>query len=139
MALCPSVCPLHTCIVSKRLDESSRFVARRFHFTCPKLCCKETQVLSKISVLSSETFSHTLDLQKIATTSRSCCQQNSSTVELVDDIRDDRRIVAVYDKSIDCYTPTPALRFVADFLYDLEHVPTVVVQRVDKISPGIGL
>jgi len=38
----------------------------------------------------SGTFSQTLDLQNFAAASRLCCQQNSSTVELVDYTHDGR-------------------------------------------------
>jgi len=45
--------------------------------------------ISKITVLPSGTLPQTLDLENFATASR-CCQQNSSTVELVDRTYDGR-------------------------------------------------
>jgi len=63
-----------------RIDASS---------TYPTLCYKEIRVgLSpNARVLPSGTLSRTLDLglKIFATASRSCCQQNSLTIELVDD------------------------------------------------------
>ena len=69
--------------------------------------------------LPSETLSQTLDLENFATTSRSCCQQNSSTVELVDHSHDGRLIVAVYYTSVDRNALTPLLRILVDLLYNL--------------------
>jgi len=40
------------------------------------------------------TLSQTLKLENFATASQSCCEQNSSTVELVDHNYDGRRAVA---------------------------------------------
>ena len=54
-------------------------------FTYPALCYNEIRVSPKIRVLSSGTLPQTLDLKKFATTSQSRCQQNSSTIEPVDD------------------------------------------------------
>jgi len=47
--------------------------------------------ISKIRVLPFEYLSQTLDLENFAAAIRSCFQQNSSTVELVDDRRSTRR------------------------------------------------
>ena len=49
--VCPSVCLSQAGIVSKRLDESSWFWARRLRSTCPTLCYKEIGVSPKIRVL----------------------------------------------------------------------------------------
>jgi len=46
------------------------------------------------------------------------CQQNSSTVELVDHTKTVEASCAHYT-SVDCNPPTPQLRFVVDFLYNL--------------------
>ena len=86
-SVCLSACPSHAGVVSKRLDESSWFLARR---TYPTLCYKEIWVSPKIRVLPSVTLSQTPDLENFATASGSRCQQNSSsssssTVEFVDD------------------------------------------------------
>ena len=56
------------------------FWHRSFH---PTLCCKKIRYL-KIRTLPPGTLPQTLDLENFATANRSCCQQNSSTVELVD-------------------------------------------------------
>ena len=95
-----SVRPSQTGIVSKRLDESSWFSARRLPSTYPTLCYKEISVSPKLWLLPSGTLSQTQDLEIFATASRSRCQQNSlssSTVELVDDfsVYDNRPVVAV--------------------------------------------
>jgi len=52
------------------------------------LCSNEIRVPPKIRVLPSGTLPNILDLENFATASRSCCQQNSSTVEFVDHIYD---------------------------------------------------
>ena len=87
----PSVCPPQAGMASKRLDESSTYLARRLPSTFPtSLCCKDIWVSPKIGVLPSGTLSQTPDFDNFATARRSRCQQNSSssssTVELVDDI-----------------------------------------------------
>jgi len=45
----------------------------------------ESLLSSRIKVIFSGTLSQTLDLENFATASQSCCRQNWSTVELVDD------------------------------------------------------
>jgi len=60
----------------------------------PTLCCNQIRVSLKIRVLPSGTLSQTLDSENFARASRSCFQQNSSTVKLVDHTRDGRRVVA---------------------------------------------
>ena len=47
-SVCPFVCPPQAGIVSKRLDESSWFLAGRFPSTYPTLCCKEIWYLHKL-------------------------------------------------------------------------------------------
>ena len=59
--------------------------------------------ISKIRVLPSEYLPQTLDLENFAAAIRSCFQQNSSTVELVDDTYDGRRVVAVYYTPVDLH------------------------------------
>ena len=76
------------------------------------LCYNEMWVSPKIRVWPSGTLSQTQDFENFATASRTRCQQHSSssssTVEFVDDtIYDDRRVVAVYYKSIYCNPLTP--------------------------------
>ena len=110
VSACPSVCLSQTGIVSKRLDESSWFF---WHgcFLPPILQC----VISKFgynkiwAVLFSGTLSQTLDFKHFATASRWRCHQIVSTVELVDDTFDGRRIVAVYYTSVNCNPLTPLL------------------------------
>jgi len=86
--------------------------------------------ISKIRVLPSGTLPQTLHLENFATASRSCCQQNSSTVELVDHTyeRSTRRCWThvVYYTSVDRNPLTPLLRFLSGFV--VRHVPTVVQQ-----------
>jgi len=82
----PSVRPSQAGIVSKWLDESSWFLARRLPSTYPIVCYKEIWVSPKKQCTFLWNF--TPNLKNFAT-SRSRCQQNSSlsssTVELVDD------------------------------------------------------
>jgi len=49
------------------------------------VCYREIWVSRKIRALSFGNLLQTLDFENFATASRSCCQQKSSTVELVDD------------------------------------------------------
>jgi len=84
VVVCPSVRPSQAGIVSRRLDESSRF----WHGDIlPPIahCYQEIWVSPKDRVLPCGTLSQTPDSENIAAASRSRCQQNSSTVELVDD------------------------------------------------------
>jgi len=61
-------------------------------------------------------FSQTQDLEEnFATASR----HNSSTLALVDDTYDGRRVVAVYYTSVNCNPLTRLLRFVVDLWYNL--------------------
>ena len=54
VSLCPPVCLSQVIVVSKRLFESSSFLARRLPVTYPTLCCKEIRVFPKITVISYE-------------------------------------------------------------------------------------
>ena len=93
--------------------------------------------ISKRRVLS-ETLSQTPDLENFATAYRSCCRQNSSMAELVDDTDGGRCVVAgrtflsfyfvfvlfhfiyyVYFASVDRNALTPSLCFVVDLLHNL--------------------
>jgi len=81
-----SVTSRHRC---HRIETTSRIeldfgTEASFHLY-PTPCCEEFWVSPKIRVLPSGTLSRTLDLENFATVSRSRCQQNSATVELVDD------------------------------------------------------
>jgi len=88
--------------------------------TYPTPCCQEIRVSAKIRALPSGILSQTLDLENFATASRSCCQQNSSTVELVDHTYDGCGWThIVYYTSVDCSPITPILRFVVNLLYNL--------------------
>ena len=115
-----SVRPPQAGIVSKRLDESSWFLARRLLCTYPTLCYKaykEIWVSEKLGTLC-----QTPDLQNFATASRSCCQQNSSTsttAEVDDTYTTIDRVVAVYCRSVNWNPLTPLLRFVVDLSYNL--------------------
>ena len=101
----PSVRPSQAGIASKRLHKSSWYSARRLPSTYPTLCYKEIWASPK-RVLPSET----LDLENCAAASRSRCQR---IVVVVDGracwrhLYDNRRVVAVYYKSIICNPLTP--------------------------------
>ena len=92
------------------------FLAWRLHSTYPTLCCKGPL---KRRALPSWTLSQNFGLRKFRHSSRSCCQQNSSRVELVDHTYEGRRTMAVYYTSVDCNPLTPLLRSVVDLLYNL--------------------
>jgi len=99
MALCLS----QVRVLSNRLNESSWFWYGSFLRPRLVLNCvfKEFGYLQKYGHFPLELCPHTPDLANFATASRSYCQQNSSTVELVDHNR-----------------LTPLLRFVVDLLYN---------------------
>jgi len=97
MALCLSVClclySSQVVVRSKRPSESSwfwygSFVRPILHRVMEKFG------YPKIRVLPPGTLSQTQDLENFATASRSCCQQNASSVELTGRIYDGRRVVA---------------------------------------------
>ena len=113
MSVCVSVTSRYS-VETTRLDGSSWFMTQSFAFTYLSLCYKEILVSPKIRIFTS---SQTLDFKNFAAASRSCCQQNSSTVEFVDDIYDCRRVVALYYTSVSCNPQTLLLRFVVDLLY----------------------
>ena len=56
---------------------------------------------------------------KISLASRSCCQQNSLTGDLVDDTCDGRRVVTVYCMSVNRNPLTPLPWFVVNLLHNL--------------------
>jgi len=94
MALCLSVClclySSQVVVRSKRPSESrwfwyGSFVRPILHRVMEKFG------YPKIRVLPPGTLSQTQDLENFATASRSCCQQNASTVELTGRIYDGRR------------------------------------------------
>ena len=72
------VCPSQVGVLLQRMDRSRWFWP---YLASPKI---------KVPVLPSGT-SEIMDLENFATASRSCCQQNSSTVELVDHTNDSRQ------------------------------------------------
>ena len=87
VSVCPYVHLSQAGTVSKRLDGSNWFLAWRFLSIDSILCFKEMWVSRKIKVL----LSGTLNLENFAIASRSCCQQNLSTVELLDHTYGGRR------------------------------------------------
>ena len=109
--------------LSVRLSATSQYcieTTRRIELVfgiCPTLCFQEMWVSSKIRYLPPGTLSPTLDFKNFATASQQHCQQNSSTVELVDDTYTtvDESWLFTTRRS----TVTPLLRFVVDLLYKL--------------------
>jgi len=95
-------------------------------------------VPTKILVLPSGALSQTLDLENVATASLSCCQKHSSTVELVDDTYDGRRIVAVcYMSTTNCHPISyNSITSICSRFVD-ELFPTITVAAVDEISTDI--
>ena len=96
--VCPAVCLSATsryCI-----ETTGRFklvLAWVLPSTCPMhyvISKFESPPQKKTMVLPSGTSSQTLDLENFVTASRSCCQRNLSTIELVDNTYDGRHVVA---------------------------------------------
>jgi len=68
-----------------------------------------------------ELFPKLRTFKNFATASRSSCQQNSSSSSSTVERVDNRRVVAVYYKLVNCNSQTPLglLRFLVDSLYNL--------------------
>jgi len=93
VVVCLSVCPSQAGVVSKRLDESSWFLAWRLPSTSPTLGFRNLGT-SKIKDTSCGALSQSMDLENFfAIISQWRCQQNSSTVELGDCSYDNQRVV----------------------------------------------
>ena len=86
LSVCLSVCLSQIRFVLKRLEGASWFW-RGLDFFSPI----PHSVVRKFWVSPSGILFQALDLENFATTGRSCCQQNPSTVELVDHTYDGRR------------------------------------------------
>ena len=97
LSVCPSVCLSQARIVSKRLDESSWFLAWRLPPTYPTLCFEEISVSPKLEYFS-------LELCLIGHSNSIAL--STKLVDVVDGracwrhLYDSRRVVAVYYKSI---------------------------------------
>jgi len=89
------------CIETTGRTEIFFDIKASFHTLC------YNRVPPKPRVFLSGTLSQTLDSENFAAAIRSCCQQNSSTVELVDNTYDDRRIAAAHYMSVNCKPLTP--------------------------------
>jgi len=120
VAVCPSVCrsvrPSEAGIVSKPLDESRWFWARRLPFICFTLCCKEIRVSPKIRVLPHWNFVPNSLLRKF------CHGKSIALSTQLDDSRacwwhlyDSRRVMT----SVSCNPLTPLLWFVVDLLFNV--------------------
>jgi len=107
MALCPSVCVRmsQVGVLSIRRDESSWVLARRLPSPLSYAVLQRNSGIFKIRVglVLSGTLSQILGLFRHGKSI--ACQQNSSTVELVDHTYHGRRIVDVYYTSVDCNGP----------------------------------
>ena len=116
----PSFCHKPVLYRNDWTNPPSWFLACGLPSTYPTLCCEDIWISSKISILASGTLSRTADLEKFAAASRSRCQQ----LVVIDSpvcrqhLYDNRRVVAVYYKSVNCSILTPLLRFVVDLLYN---------------------
>ena len=94
LVVCPSVRPsVHLSVTSRyyieRTGQIELVLAPSTYPNYISLCNKEIRVPQNISVLPFRTSFRTLDIENLATESRSCCRQNSPTVEL-----DGRRVMA---------------------------------------------
>jgi len=87
-------------------------------------------------VIPSRALSQTPDIEHFVTACRSRCQQNSSSSSssssFLTNLYDNRRVVAVYYKSVICNPRTPLLRFVADLFVQL-------VLRLTRFLTDIGV
>ena len=109
----PSVRLSQAGTVSEWLVVSSCWVlAWKLPSTYPTLCYREIWVSPKIRVLPSGTLSQTRDLDNFATVSQSCCQRNSSTVDLVDHTYKGRWV------GVKRNLLTPILRLVVHLFYN---------------------
>jgi len=115
------VCLSHAGIVSKWLEESSWFSAWRL--IPPILHCviRKFEYLQKLGYFHRQLCPNS-GLEKFAMAIRSRCQQySSSSSSTVDDtytVYDNRRVVAVYYKSVNCNPLTHLTRFVVHMVYD---------------------
>jgi len=134
VVMCLSVClSVHRSVcqnpVSKRLDKSSWVLACRLPSTYPTLFSVNS-VTYKNKVTSLWTFVPNSGLEKFRHV-----KSIALSSKLVDGracwrhLYDDRRVVAVYYKSVNCNSVTPLLRFAVDLLYNLNcnlHIPWYV-------------
>jgi len=88
VCLCPSVTHRNSVETDERIELI--FLQGPLPPTC---IVKKFLFLQKIRVFFSGTLSKILDLQNFATASRSCCQLNALTFDLVDHTYDGRRVV----------------------------------------------
>jgi len=79
--VCVCVCLSQVDVLSKRMNESSWFLAWELHSTYPTLCYKEIHVPSKIRVLPSGFLLQTLDLENFATEYRSSKRVSNLALE----------------------------------------------------------
>jgi len=116
VGLCLSVCVclLQVGVILRQLNGSSCF----WHggFLPPIFCYKRNSGTSKNKGTSLTNFVPNLDLGNFDTASRWRCEQNTSTVEMVDETYDRKRIVAVYCTSVNCNPITQLLPFVVQLV-----------------------
>jgi len=131
------VCLSQVGIVSKRLDRSSWFLVWMIRSTYPTLYFKEIRLSPKLRHLELYPTLLLWTLENFATVSRSSCQQNSSTVELVDHTYDGRCVVAwvtlVHYTSVDSNTITPLLPICCGFVAQLVHTVAVAAIQVVQV------
>ena len=131
------VCLSQVGIVSKRLDRSSWFLVWMIRSTYPTLYFKEIRLSPKLRHLELYPTLLLWTLENFATVSRSSCQQNSSTVELVDHTYDGRCVVAwvtlVHYTSVDSNTITPLLPICCRFVAQLVHTVAVAAIQVVQV------
>ena len=104
-------------VLSKRMDESSWF----WHGGFLPPIVRKFGYLQKSGHFPLELFPKLRTFKNFATASRSSCQQNSSSSSSTVERVDNRRVVAVYYKLVNCNSQTPLglLRFLVDSLYNL--------------------
>ena len=120
-SVCPSVRPLQAGIESKRLDESSWFLAWRLFSIYPTLFYKEIEYLKQKLEYFLLEFCPKLQTEKILPRPvdrvvNKIRRRRRRSRLLTTSIRQSRRLVAVYNKSVNCNPSTPLLRFVLDYI-----------------------
>ena len=121
LSSCLLVRPPQAGIVSKWRDELSCFCHGGFLPPVPHCVMRKFGYIEKIRVLLCGTLPQTLDLENFANQIDRVVNKTRRRSSLLTTPRlyDSRRVVAVYDTSVNRNPLTPLLQFVVDLLYNL--------------------
>ena len=121
----PSVClSARPSVTSRYYIETTGRIELVLAWTLPSMSAiRKFGHLQKLGYFPLELCIKLRTFRNIAMESRSRCQQNSSTIELVDDTHlcDSRRVVAVYYKLVDCNPLTPLWICCTTGFYSLQY------------------